>query len=139
MTGPKQTPSADKSLVIQKRLEGKSMNQIVRETGILKGKVQYLINDWKQKIGASSIDEITDYASLVKRSDITIEECAQEFKMINILKNLGIGDMDIADDEDDSHAINYKEFSSFIEEIYKNCIKLGVAPALLHNSIYRNS
>jgi DNA-directed RNA polymerase specialized sigma24 family protein len=52
MTAPKQTPSSDKSLVIQKRLEGKSMNQIERETGISKGKVQYLINDWKEKIGS---------------------------------------------------------------------------------------
>ena len=100
MTEPKQTPSSDKSPVIQKRLEGKSMNQIVRETGISKGKVQYLINDWKQKIGASSIDEITEFASLVKRSDITIEQCAQGFRMINILKNLGIGDMDIAHDDE---------------------------------------
>ena len=70
MTAPEQTPSSDKSLVIQKRLEGKSMNQIERETGISKGKVQYLINYWKQKIGASSFEEITDFASLVKRSDI---------------------------------------------------------------------
>ena len=91
MTGPKQTQSsADKSLVIQKKLEGKSMNQIVRETGISKGKVQYLINDWKQKMGASSVEKITEFASLVKRSDISIEQCAQGFRMINILKNLGI-------------------------------------------------
>ena len=85
------------------------MNQIVKETGISKGKVQYLINYWKQKIGASCIDEITDFASLVKRQDITIEEYAQEFKMINILKNFGIGNIDIAEDEeeeDNSHAVN---------------------------------
>jgi hypothetical protein len=47
MTGPKQTSSSDKSLAIQKRLEGKSMNQIVKETGISKGKVQYLIYNLK--------------------------------------------------------------------------------------------
>jgi len=77
MTGPNQTPSSDKSLVIQKRLGGKSMNQRLKETGISKGKVQYLINDWKQKTGGAYVDKITDFASLVKRSSITIEQCAQ--------------------------------------------------------------
>ena len=100
--------------MIQKRLEGKSVKQIVRETNISKGKVQYMINGWKQKMGSLSVDEITDFASLVKRSDITIEQCAQGFRIIYILKNLGIGNIDIADD--DSHAANkYKEFPSFIE------------------------
>ena len=96
------------------------MNQIVKETGISKRKVQYLINDWKQKIGTSSIDEITDFATLVKKSDVSIEQYTQGFRMINILKKIGIGNMDIAGedgedgDEDDSHANKYKEFSSFI-------------------------
>jgi len=50
--GPKQTPppppslSKDKSLVIQKRLEDKSMDQIVKETGISKGKVQCITKEW---------------------------------------------------------------------------------------------
>ena len=38
---------SDKSRVIQKYLQDKSMNQIVDETSISKGKVHYLINDWK--------------------------------------------------------------------------------------------
>src|SRR3954451_3381935 len=101
MAGPKQTKPLDKSLVIQKRLEGKSMNQIVKETGISKGKVQYLIKEWEEKIGSSCAEEITEIATLVKRSDISIEQCAQGFRIINILKNLGIGNMDIADDEND--------------------------------------
>ena len=40
-------------------------------------------------MGVSSADEITDFASRVKKSDITIEQCAQGFRMINILKSLG--------------------------------------------------
>jgi hypothetical protein len=66
MTEPNQTQSSDKSLVIQKRLEGKFTNQIVKETGISKEKVQFIINDWKQKMGASYVDEIADFESLVK-------------------------------------------------------------------------
>jgi hypothetical protein len=49
--GPNQTPPSDKSLVIQKRLEGKSMNEIVKETRISKGKVQYITKEWENKLG----------------------------------------------------------------------------------------
>jgi hypothetical protein len=78
----------------------------------------------------SSVDEITDFATLVKRSDTSIEQCAQGFRMINILKRLGIGNMDIADSDDDSKEEddhvndNYNKLFSFMEDIYKNCIKL---------------
>ena len=44
MTDPSQS---DKSIVIQKYLQGKSLNQIADETSISKGKIHYLINDWK--------------------------------------------------------------------------------------------
>jgi hypothetical protein len=85
--GPKQTPPpSGKSLVIQKRLEGKSMNQIVKETGISKGKVQYITKEWENKLGTSAAYEIIEFATLIKRSGITIEQCAQGFRMINILK-----------------------------------------------------
>ena len=41
-------PQKDSSIVIQKYLDGKSMNEIVHETKISKGKVYYLIKGWKQ-------------------------------------------------------------------------------------------
>ena len=70
-------------------------------------------------MGSSSIDEITDFASLVKRSGISIEQCAQGFRMINILKNLGIGNMDIVDSEEEEddgiHANdNYSKLFVFV-------------------------
>jgi len=55
LTGSKDKPpspsSASESLVIQKYLQGQSMNQISKETSFSKGKVQYLIKDWKEGIG----------------------------------------------------------------------------------------
>jgi hypothetical protein len=64
------------SLVIQKNLQGKSMIQIVDETRISKGKVHYLIIDWKNKISVSSPDEIRDFTVLVRKSNMSIEQCA---------------------------------------------------------------
>ena len=91
MTDPSQS---DKSIVIQKYLQGKSMNQIVDETSISKGKVHYLINDWKKKIAISDIDEIREFTVLVRKSNISIQQCAQGFRITNILKNLGIQEDD---------------------------------------------
>jgi transposase len=44
------------SLVIQNYLQGKSMDNISKETGISKGKVHYLINNWQDKIGRSDVE-----------------------------------------------------------------------------------
>jgi len=66
------------------------MNQIVAETGVSKGKVHYTINRWKEAIGVSDIDELREFSVAVKKSGISIRQCAQGFRMINILKNLGI-------------------------------------------------
>jgi hypothetical protein len=52
------------------------MIQIVDETRISKGKVHYLIIDWKNKISVSSPDEIRDFTVLVRKSNMSIEQCA---------------------------------------------------------------
>ncbi len=66
------------------------MDQISNESGISKGKVHYLINDWKNNIGTSDIDEVREFVGLSTKSNISIDQCAQGFRMINILKNIGI-------------------------------------------------
>ncbi|HXT83089.1 MAG TPA: hypothetical protein VN704_01980, partial [Verrucomicrobiae bacterium] len=96
---------SDNSTVIQKYVEGKSMNDISKETGISKGKVHYLIADWKNKIKISDIEAIRNFTVLVRKSNMSIEQCAQGFRMINILKNLGIQEGDDAFDIDDDNNI----------------------------------
>ena len=115
------------------------MNQIANETGISKGKVHYLINEWKDKIGSSDIDEIKEFVGLVKKSGISIDQCAKGFRTINILKGFGIENDDIDDDDDDDDDGNgitdnsngYKEFSTFVEDVYKNCKTLNISPAVI--------
>ncbi|HXT84844.1 MAG TPA: hypothetical protein VN704_11040 [Verrucomicrobiae bacterium] len=124
---------SDSSIVVQKYLEGKSMNKIVQETGISKGKVHYLITEWKHSITQQNIDEIRNFLVLVKKSNISIEQCAQGFRLIHILKNFGIGESDdnsIYEEENDENKNNhskYNEFSTFIQEIYLQCKNLGIA------------
>ena len=71
------------------------MNQIALEASISKGKVHYSITDWKNKIAIPVIDGIRNFTVLVKKSNTSIQQCAQSFRMILILKNLGIQEGDI--------------------------------------------
>jgi hypothetical protein len=126
---------SDKSIVIQKYLQGKSMNQIALETGISKGKVHYIINDWKKKIAIPDIDGIIDFIALVRKSNVSIQQCAQGFRMTKMLRDLGIQDDNavyVYDDNDSNIDIKnnqYNELSTFIQDIYLNCKNLGVTPA----------
>jgi hypothetical protein len=117
-------------------LQGKSMNQIANETSISKGKVHYLLADWKKKIAIPDIDGIIDFIVSVRKSNMSIQQCAQGFRMTNMLMDLGIQDDDAVYVYDDNSNSNgdignnqYNELSTFIENIYLNCKNLGVTPA----------
>ncbi len=116
------------SIVIQEYLKGKTHNQIANETGISKGKVQYLVDNWKNNIGLPNIDEIRDFVVMVRKSGISIKQCAQGFRMLQLMKNLGIGeDDDKAKYDDDAN----NEISYFLETLYKPCKSLGIKPAIV--------
>ena len=66
MIGSKQKPSSSphsESLVMQKYLQGKSMNQISKAIRISKGKVHYIIKDWKESIESTDIDKMWSFKS----------------------------------------------------------------------------
>lgn len=129
---------ADTSIAIQEYLQGKSMNQIADETGISKGKVHYLITNWKQRTTLQDINEIREFIVLVRKSNMSIQQCVQEFRLANILKNLGIEDDNdnsvYAQDDNKKNNNNsqYNEFSAFIQDIYLQCKNLGITS---HNII----
>jgi biotin operon repressor len=115
------------SLVKQGYLNGKSRDQISKELGVSTGTVSKIIKEWKLRIGIPIAEVLRDFAVLVKKSDITIEQCAEGYRMKNIMKNLGITD----DINDDNRRINYDEFSFFVKEIYMNCKRLGIKPNII--------
>jgi phage shock protein A len=107
------------------------MNQISEETGISKGKVHYLINDWQDKIGRSDVEELRGFVVLVKKSGINIGQCAQGYRIIQLMKNLGIEDDNNQEFSKGSEIGKNKDFSYFVEEIYHNCKKLDIPPEII--------
>jgi len=64
------------STIIQKYLNGKTLDQIVKETNLSKGTVYNLVKRWKDNLGSIGVDEIREFASTVNKSGLTIQECA---------------------------------------------------------------
>jgi hypothetical protein len=93
-----------------------------------------------------NVEELRDFAVLVKKSDISIEQCAEGYRMKNLMNSLGITD-DINDiqgvytignsniDINSNRRINYIEFSSFVKEIYMNCKRFGIKPDIIFSWI----
>lgn len=123
--------------VIQSYLNGKSRDQIAREINISTGNVSNIIKGWKNEVRISNIEEIRDFVVLVKKSGISIEQCVQGYRMVNLMKNFGIND---DEDEDlnnyndganNSNSNNHYNFSFFVNELYQNCKKFGVPPYII--------
>jgi hypothetical protein len=135
-----------KSLVIQGFLNGKSRDQLALEARISTGKASNIIKDWKNAIGIPDVEELRDFSVTVRKSGISIDECVQGYRMVQLMKSLGI-----ADDEDEDGTVNvinnnnrsssnnrignYNEFSSFVQEIYMNCKKFGIKPGIIFSWI----
>jgi hypothetical protein len=77
-----------KSQVIQKYLHAFPMNEIVREIPLSKGTVHGIIQDWRSNVGGTNIEEIRAFTSEVRKSGITIEECAQGYRIIQLFKKI---------------------------------------------------
>ena len=84
--------SLGNDIVIQKYLNGKTLDQIAKETSLSKGTVYNLVKRWKVNFGSTGFEEIREFASIVRKSGMTIQECAQGFRITQILKELGIND-----------------------------------------------
>jgi hypothetical protein len=137
--------------VIKGYLEGKSYDHIAYENSIAKGTVHNLINLWLDKLEIPDIKEIRAFSVMLRKSGISIKQCAQSFRFIQILASFGITDeVDssyVEDNFGDTSEIEDKPISEgkkigkgkrgqsstsknniyyFIESIYNNCKKYRI-------------
>ncbi len=126
-----------RSLVIQGYLNGKTRDQIALDVGISGGKVSGIIKEWITEIGKPNVEDLRDFAATVRKSGISVMECAEGYRMIKLMRSLGInGETDgygSSGNENDRDA--NKEIISFLEEIYMNCKKSGISPSIVFSWI----
>lgn len=118
--------------VINGYLNGKSYEEIANDNNIARGSVFNIIQSWIAQIGIPDIDELREFSVIVKKSGITIKQCAQSFRFIQIMASLGIRDeidsVNIISKNSKNHPVltSRDNFYYFIEFIYNQCKNLGI-------------
>ncbi len=107
--------------MIQEWLKGKTRDIIAKETGFSQGTVTGIITKWKEKTVNPDIENLREFAILVRKSGITVGECAEGFRKAKMLKLLGVDD---------------EKFSSFIRDIYLICTHNNITLDFIGEIIY---
>jgi hypothetical protein len=138
--------SPTKTLVIQGYLNGKTRDSISKEIGISAGGVSNTIREWKRGIRVPEIEALRDFATTVKKAGLSMEQCAQGYRIIQLMKYLGIsddseldgytdsnnnGNSSIRSDRDINIMDKKMDFPTFVKEIYSNCKNLGIPPTII--------
>ena len=71
---------------------GKSFDELSYENDIAKGSVFNIIKAWTSDEGFPDIEQLREFSTIVRKSGITIKQCAQSFRFIQILARFGISD-----------------------------------------------
>ena len=111
--------------IIHNYILGHSRDEIAEETGIAPGSVSNKINQWKHRINAPDIEELRRIAVNMRNSEMTIKHCFKGFRLLQILKGLGI----TIENEDIDSDLDSLVF--FVNEIYKKSKKVGITPAVI--------
>jgi len=106
-------------------LLGHSRDEIAEETGAAPGSVSNKVNDWKKRIAAPDIEELRRFAVNMRKSGMTMKQCAQGLRFLQLLKGLEII---IENDDIDS---DLDSLSFFINEIYIKCKERGITPTVV--------
>ena len=61
--------SFSNDIVIQKYLNGKTLDQIAKETSLSKGTVYNLVKRWKVNLESTGVEEIREFAIVVNKSE----------------------------------------------------------------------
>lgn len=83
---------AIESWVIDEYSSGGTLDEVADITNLAKGSVYNIIKKWKSQLKDGNIDEIRKFRNSLKKSGLTIEDCALGFRMIKILDKFHLYD-----------------------------------------------
>ena len=113
------------SRVVRDYLKGKTREQIANDNSTSTDNVSNITKEWKQRIGEHEAEEIREFVVLVKKSGLSVKQCADGFRTAQLMKKLCI----LSEDENDQD--NNEEFTAFVKKIYLNCKNVGIDPPIL--------
>ena len=93
------------------------------------GSVTNKINEWKKRIAAPDIEELRRFSVVIRKSGMTINQLAQGYRTLQLLKRLGIP-AESTDIETDIDGLTF-----FVNEIYSKCREYGINPKNIVNWI----
>jgi hypothetical protein len=105
-------PQHIKSLVIKQWLEGVQRDTIAANNGLSAGAVTNIVNEWRTGVGDAVIDDSRELGVTFRKVGITPVQCAIGFRIAMLIAKLGVKE---------------EEFESFILDVYKRCIDLGLS------------
>jgi hypothetical protein len=113
--------------VIRDYLKGNTRKQIAMDNSTSTGNVSNITNEWKKRIGKPEAESIREFAKLVKDSKISIGQCAEGFRIANLMRKIGVHE----EDEDGYGDMDENErFAKFANNIYLNCKEVGIRPSI---------
>jgi hypothetical protein len=102
-----------KDEVIRLYLQGETRNDIARTCRLGEGTVSNIEDEWMHSLGIPDVQSLRDLAVNLKKCGIDAVQCAQGFRILNIMKKSGV---------------NQNKFESFMREVYGYCERSGLAP-----------
>jgi hypothetical protein len=103
--------------VIREWLAGEPRDKIASDTELAAGTITNIVRDWRHELGYPTADALRQLAIDLKRLGINTVDCAIGFRIVNIIKRLGLVE---ADEE--------KRLESFVSDIYNKCKYYGLMP-----------
>jgi hypothetical protein len=113
-----QIPTHVQEIIIKKWLSGEQRDKIASDMTIGAGTVTNIISQWKEKIGIPTADTLRELATELKRLNINALQCANGYRLLNMIKTLGTQEENI---------------EPFLTQIYNLCISKNIAPELIVN------
>ena len=110
-----------RSQVIKDSLKGKTREVIAKENGTSTGNVSHILRDFEKKIGESSVGETIEFARIVRKSGITMDQCLEGYRMYMLMEKIGFNN---CNDNNDKN----KDFQDFVNKIYFTCKDIGIDP-----------
>jgi hypothetical protein len=111
-----QVPTHIKEEVIRKWLSGEQRDKIASDISMGAGTVTNIISDWKEEVGIPTADTLRDLATELKRLNINALQCANGYRLLNIINTLGAQETNLG---------------SFLTQIYTLCTSKNISPELI--------